>query len=132
VRSGPAGTVGRSPHCAGRAEILERIALTCNGIRKAVRSVSTSMDHSGFVIVIHSEDLSVVANLSGLHLLLLIVFLALDVLAIVQVWRDRHRGLVAKIVLTVVIVVFPVIGFIAWLIVWLISLAASRPKRGAV
>lgn len=68
-------------------------------------------------------------NLGGAHVLVLLVVLALDVLALVQVWRDRRRSDVVKIVWTVVIVAVPVIGVVGWAVNWLLGRAADRLNR---
>ncbi len=55
--------------------------------------------------------------------------LALDVLALVQVWRDRRRSDLVKIVWTVVIVAVPVIGVVGWAVNRLLGRAADRLNR---
>jgi putative effector of murein hydrolase LrgA (UPF0299 family) len=71
----------------------------------------------------------VLENLGGAHVLVLLVVLALDVLALVQVWRDRRRSDLVKIVWTVVIVAVPVIGVVGWAVNWLLGRAADRLNR---
>lgn len=68
-------------------------------------------------------------NLAGAHLLVLTLLLALDVLALVQVWRDRRRSDVVKIVWTLVIVLVPVIGVLGWAVNWLLGKAADGLQR---
>lgn len=68
-------------------------------------------------------------NFSGTHLLVLLVFIALEVLALVQVWRDRRRSDLVKILWTVVIVVLPGIGVLGWAVNWLLGRAADRLNR---
>lgn len=70
-------------------------------------------------------------NLGGAHVLVLLVVLALDVLALVQVWRDRRRSDVVKIIWTVVIVAVPVIGVVGWAVNWLLGRAADRLNRSS-
>ncbi len=68
-------------------------------------------------------------NMSGAHLLVVVVILALDVVALVQVWRDRCRSDVVKAVWTVVIVAVPVIGVVGWAVNWLLGRAAAAVDR---
>lgn len=68
-------------------------------------------------------------NMSGAHLLVIVVILALDVAALVQVWRDRRRSDVVKAVWTVVIVAVPVIGVVGWAVNWLLGRAAAAVDR---
>jgi hypothetical protein len=68
-------------------------------------------------------------NVSGVHALVILAFLALDVLALVQVWRDRRRSDVAKIVWTVVIIALPVVGVIGWAVNWLLGRVADALNR---
>lgn len=70
-------------------------------------------------------------NLSGLHVLVILVFLALEILALVQVWRDRRRGNLVKVLWTVAIVALPVIGVLGWAVNWLLGRAAHRLNRPA-
>lgn len=68
-------------------------------------------------------------NMSGAHLLVIVVILALDVAALVQVWRDRRRSDVVKAVWTVVIVAVPVIGVVGCAVNWLLGRAAAAVDR---
>nr|WP_246276215.1 PLDc N-terminal domain-containing protein [Curtobacterium albidum] len=68
-------------------------------------------------------------NMSGAHLLVIVVILALDVVALVQVWRDRRRSDVVKAVWTVVILAVPVIGVVGWAVNWLLGRAAAALDR---
>ncbi|QKS18759.1 PLDc N-terminal domain-containing protein [Curtobacterium sp. Csp1] len=68
-------------------------------------------------------------NMSGAHLLVIVVILALDVVALLQVWRDRRRSDVVKAVWTVVIVAVPVIGVVGWAVTWLLGRAAAALDR---
>lgn len=68
-------------------------------------------------------------NLAGAHLLIILVILALDALAVVQVWRDRRRSDVVKVLWTVVIIALPVIGVLGWAVNWLLGRAADRLNR---
>ncbi|GGL89658.1 hypothetical protein GCM10009706_30300 [Curtobacterium citreum] len=68
-------------------------------------------------------------NMSGAHLLVIVVILALDVVALLQVWRDRRRSDVVKAVWTVVIVAVPVIGVVGWAVNWLLGRAAAALDR---
>ncbi|MEK6310452.1 MAG: PLD nuclease N-terminal domain-containing protein [Curtobacterium sp.] len=70
------------------------------------------------------------SDVSGVHVLVLLVLLALDVLALVQVWRDRRRSDAVKIVWTIVILFVPVVGVIGWAVNWLLGNAADRLNRG--
>ncbi|WP_217990874.1 PLDc N-terminal domain-containing protein [Curtobacterium sp. 'Ferrero'] len=69
--------------------------------------------------------------LTGVHVLVLIAFLALDVVALVQVWRDRRRSDAIKILWTVVILFVPVVGVLGWAVNWLLGKAADRLNRGS-
>lgn len=68
-------------------------------------------------------------NLGGTHVLVVLVLLALDVIALVQVWRDRRRSDVVKVLWTVVILALPVIGVLGWAVNWLLARAADRLDR---
>jgi len=68
-------------------------------------------------------------NVSGVHILVIAVFLAIEVLALVQVWRDRRRSDAVKIVWTVVIIAVPVVGVVGWAVNWLLGRAADRLDR---
>jgi len=68
-------------------------------------------------------------NLGGAHVLVLVVFLALEVLALVQVWRDRRRSDLVKVIWTVVIIALPGIGLLGWAVNWLLGRAADRLNR---
>jgi hypothetical protein len=70
-------------------------------------------------------------NLTGAHVLIILVLLVLEVLALVQVWRDQHRSNPVKILWTVAIVALPVIGVLGWAVNWLLGRAAGRPNRHA-
>jgi cytochrome c biogenesis factor len=70
-------------------------------------------------------------NLGGTHVLILLVVVALDVLALVQVWRDHRRSDLAKVLWTVVIVALPVIGVLGWAVNWLLGRAADRLNRSS-
>ncbi|WP_144712720.1 PLDc N-terminal domain-containing protein [Curtobacterium pusillum] len=72
-----------------------------------------------------------VGNVSGAHVLVILVVLALEVLALVQVWRDRRRSDVVKVVWTVVIIALPVIGVVGWAVNWLLGRAADRLNRSS-
>ncbi|MFJ3035695.1 PLDc N-terminal domain-containing protein [Curtobacterium pusillum] len=68
-------------------------------------------------------------NVSGAHVLVIAVILAIEVLALVQVWRDQRRSDVVKVVWTVVIIAVPVIGVVGWAVNWLLGRAADRLNR---
>lgn len=68
-------------------------------------------------------------NVGVAHLLVILVILALDVLALVQVWRDARRSDAVKVVWTAVIVLVPVIGVLGWAVNWLLGRAADRLNR---
>lgn len=72
-----------------------------------------------------------VVGLTGFHVLVLLVLLALDVVALVQVWRDPRRSDVIKCVWTIVILFVPVIGVVGWAVNWLLGKAADRLNRGS-
>lgn len=72
-----------------------------------------------------------VVGLTGFHVLVLLVLLALDVVALVQVWRDPRRSDVVKWVWTIVILFVPVIGVVGWAVNWLLGKAADRLNRGS-
>jgi hypothetical protein len=55
-----------------------------------------------------------VDNLAAWHLIIIGLVLALDLIALVQVARDPRRSGAAKVVWAVIIVLFPVLGFVAW------------------
>jgi hypothetical protein len=74
------------------------------------------------------ED-DVFENLAGAHVLVLVLLLTLDVLALVQVWRDRRRSDAVKIVWTLVIVLVPVVGVLGWAVNWLLGRAADGLQR---
>lgn len=68
-------------------------------------------------------------NLGGAHVLLILVVLALEVLALLQVWRDRRRSDLVKVAWTVVIIALPVIGVLGLAVNWLLGFAADRLNR---
>ncbi|WP_420368721.1 PLDc N-terminal domain-containing protein [Curtobacterium sp. L1-20] len=68
-------------------------------------------------------------NTSGIHVLVIVVIVALEVLALVQVWRDRSRSDLVKALWTAVIVLVPVIGLVGWAVNWLLGRAADRLNR---
>ena len=69
------------------------------------------------------------SNVSGAHVLVIAVILAIEVLALVQVWRDRRRSDVVKVVWTIVIIAVPVVGVLGWAVNWLLGRAADRLNR---
>ncbi|MBF4583207.1 PLDc N-terminal domain-containing protein [Curtobacterium sp. VKM Ac-2865] len=70
-------------------------------------------------------------NLAGAHVLVILIILVLDALALVQVWRDRRRSDLVKVLWTVAIVALPVIGVLGWAVNWLVGRAADRLNRPA-
>ncbi|TCL71715.1 phospholipase D-like protein [Curtobacterium sp. PhB128] len=68
-------------------------------------------------------------DLSESHVFVLLLMLTLEVLAIVQVWRDRRRTLVVKVLWTLVILALPVIGVLCWAVNWLLGKAAEALQR---
>ncbi|TCL79343.1 phospholipase D-like protein [Curtobacterium sp. PhB142] len=68
-------------------------------------------------------------DLSESHVFVLLLMLTLEVLAIVQVWRDRRRTLVVKVLWTLVILALPVIGVLGWAVNWLLGKAAEALQR---
>jgi hypothetical protein len=71
----------------------------------------------------------VLTNVSGAHAVVLLVLLALEAVALVQVWRDRRRTQVVKVLWTVVILALPVIGVLGWAVNWLLGKAADALQR---
>ena len=63
------------------------------------------------------------------HTLVILAVLAVEVLALVQVWRDCRRSAVVKVVWTVVIGLLPVIGVIGRTVDRLLGRAADRLNR---
>jgi hypothetical protein len=57
-------------------------------------------------------------SLDTWHLLAIAGALALDIVALVQVARDRRRSGTNKVIWTLIIVLIPVVGFIGWFIDW--------------
>lgn len=47
----------------------------------------------------------------------------------VQVWRDRRRSSVVKVVWTVVMVGIPVVGVLGWAVNWALGRAADALDR---
>ncbi len=68
-------------------------------------------------------------DLSESHVFVLLLMLTLEVLAIVQVWRDRRRTFLVKVVWTLVILALPVIGVLGWAVNWLLGRAAEALQR---
>lgn len=68
-------------------------------------------------------------DLSESHVFVLLLMLTLEVLAIVQVWRDRRRTLVVKVLWTLVILALPVIGVLGWAVNWLLGKAVEALQR---
>ncbi|WP_132100821.1 PLDc N-terminal domain-containing protein [Curtobacterium sp. PhB146] len=68
-------------------------------------------------------------DLSESHVFVLLLMLAFEVLALVQVWRDRRRTLVVKVLWTLVILALPVIGVLGWAVNWLLGKAAEALQR---
>jgi heme A synthase len=73
----------------------------------------------------------VLENLTGAHVLVILIILVLDALALVQVWRDRRRSDLVKVLWTVAILLLPVIGVLGWAVNWLLGRAADRLNRPA-
>lgn len=66
------------------------------------------------------------------HLLVLIAIVALDVIALAQVWNDKTRSDLVKIVWTLAIVFLPLVGGLGWLFNWLLGRLTKRiEKRSA-
>ncbi|MDQ0745393.1 hypothetical protein QFZ62_002701 [Clavibacter sp. B3I6] len=55
-------------------------------------------------------------SLTAWHTIIIGIVLALDLVALVQVVRDRSRSRTAKVVWSLVIVLLPIAGFVGWLI----------------
>jgi heme A synthase len=73
----------------------------------------------------------VLENLTGAHVLVILIILVLDALALVQVWRDRRRSDLLKVLWTVAILLLPVVGVLGWAVNWLLGRAADRLNRPA-
>jgi uncharacterized membrane protein len=75
----------------------------------------------------------VLVDLGGYHLLIIsILGIALPVIALVQIWRDLRRSTVNQVVWTVLIVAIPVLGFVGWLIDYLLGkVVAALERRNA-
>jgi heme A synthase len=73
----------------------------------------------------------VLENLTGAHVLVILIILVLDALALVQVWRDRRRSDLVKVLWTVAILLLPVVGVLGWAVNWLLGRAADRLNRPA-
>jgi heme A synthase len=73
----------------------------------------------------------VLENLTGAHVLVILIILVLDALALVQVWRDRRRSDLVKVLWTVATLLLPVIGVLGWAVNWLLGRAADRLNRPA-
>jgi uncharacterized membrane protein YqjE len=70
--------------------------------------------------------------LTGLGVLVVVVALvALDIYALVEVWRDARRSLFVKIIWTAVILVLPAIGGIGWLVNWSLGKRTDSLNRRA-
>lgn len=63
------------------------------------------------------------------HLLVLIAIVALDVIALAQVWNDKTRSDLVKIVWTLAIVFLPLVGGLGWLFNWLLGRLTKRIER---
>jgi hypothetical protein len=73
-----------------------------------------------------------VDNLAAWHLIIIGLVLALDLIALVQVARDRRRSGAAKVVWAAIIVLFPVLGFVAWAVDWVLgALTRGLDRRNA-
>lgn len=68
-------------------------------------------------------------NIEGWHLLVLVLLLAVTVAALVQVWRDRRRSDLVKVLWTVAIVALPGIGVLGWAVNWVLGRAADALGR---
>jgi heme A synthase len=73
----------------------------------------------------------VLENLTGAHVLVILIILVLDALALVQVWRDRRRSEVVKVLWTLAILLLPIVGVLGWAVNWLLGRAADRLNRPA-
>ena len=68
-------------------------------------------------------------NLIGAHVLVILIILVMDALALVQVWRDRRRSELVKVLWTLAILLLPVVGVLGWAVNWLLGRAADRLNR---
>jgi heme A synthase len=73
----------------------------------------------------------VLENLTGAHVLVILIILVLDALALVQVWRNRRRSELVKVLWTLAILLLPVVGVLGWAVNWLLGRAADRLNRPA-
>lgn len=64
----------------------------------------------------------------GSSAVVLVVALVLDVLAVAQVWRTRSFDRLAKTFWSIVVVVIPFAGAVAWLLLWTIFHFVSARK----
>ncbi|WP_375400721.1 PLDc N-terminal domain-containing protein [uncultured Amnibacterium sp.] len=75
-----------------------------------------------------------ITALSPAHLLILIVPLALTIVVIVAIVvtaRDRTMTTIEQLAWILVLIVFPVVGLVAWLVVRLVSRGhRARPSAG--
>lgn len=70
-----------------------------------------------------------IENVSGVHSVVLLLLLAIEVLALVQVWRDRRRTQLVKVLWTIVILALPVVGVLGWAVNWLLGKAVDALQR---
>jgi uncharacterized membrane protein YhaH (DUF805 family) len=73
----------------------------------------------------------VIATTNWVHVAILVVLFALWVLALVQTWRSRRLEVVGKTVWTLIIVLIPVVGELAWLIWWLATRTSGKDSAPA-
>ncbi|MFK4484852.1 PLDc N-terminal domain-containing protein [Curtobacterium sp. AB7] len=58
------------------------------------------------------------------------VVIILDVIALIQVWRSGF-GALAKIAWTALVVLFPILGAVAWFICWVVVSLLRRARAGS-
>ncbi|MBF4616151.1 hypothetical protein [Curtobacterium sp. VKM Ac-1376] len=68
-------------------------------------------------------------NVSGLHAVVILVLLALEIVALVQVWRDPRRTQLVKVLWTAVIIALAVVGVLGWVVNWVLGKAADALQR---
>lgn len=69
------------------------------------------------------------ADLGGWHVGVSVVWFALGILALVQVWRDPRRSQLVKVAWTIVIVAIPLLGVAGWLVNYVLGTASEALAR---
>jgi len=68
----------------------------------------------------------VFANVSYTHLVVVVAYLALTIAALVSIWRYAGADVGQKVLSTVAVIAFPVIGALLWL-----AFVAASSRRGS-